>query len=214
MSLKPRPADGVDRSEAGWSGARLSALPIRHPRFVRTAALVLGVGSVLLLPMARFDNNPLNVRDPSSESVRTFNDLLEKRRNLSLDAGRSGAGSRQPRKRSRSGVRALDVVDRVVTVADYIPSDQDEKLDIIGDVRLFMAPTPGPGGLPAPATVQEQIDELKQLADEIAGLVAAGAPPALAAPAQRLHESLGVFLAKLASGELPTSRRRRAWRRA
>ncbi len=204
MSLKPRPVDGVDRSEAGWSGATLSALPIRHPRLVRTAALALGVGSILLLPMARFDNNPLNVRDPSSESVRTFNDLLEKGGTSpwTLDGVAPDLATAEA---IAERVRALDVVDRVVTVADYIPSDQDEKLDIIGDVRLFMAPTPGPGGLPAPATTQEQVDELEQLADEIAELVAVGAPPELAAPAQRLHESLGIFLARLASNQLPAS---------
>jgi hypothetical protein len=204
MSLRPRPADGVDRSEAGWSGARLSALPIRHPRFVRTAALALGVGSILLLPLARFDNNPLNVRDPSSESVRTFNDLLEKGGTSpwTLDGVAPDLATAEA---IAQRVRGLDVVDRVVTVADYIPSDQDEKLDIIGDVRLFMAPTPGPGGLPEPATQQEQIDALKQLEAEIGALVASGAPPALAAPSQRLHESLGAYLAKLASDQLPVS---------
>jgi hypothetical protein len=204
MSLRPRPADAVDRSEAGWSGARLSALPIRHPRFVRTAALAFGVGSILLLPLARFDNNPLNVRDPSSESVRTFNDLLEKGGTSpwTLDGVAPDLATAEA---IAQRVRGLDVVDRVVTVADYIPSDQDEKLDIIGDVRLFMAPTPGPGGLPEPATQQEQIDALKQLEAEIGALVASGAPPALAAPSQRLHESLGAYLAKLASDQLPVS---------
>jgi hopanoid biosynthesis associated RND transporter like protein HpnN len=202
MSLRPRPADGLDPSEAGWSGARLSALPVRHPRAVRVAALVLGVASILLLPQARFDNNPLNVRDPSSESVRTFNDLLEKGGTSpwTLDAVAPDLATAEA---TAEELRDLDVVERVVTVADYIPSDQDEKLDIIGDVRLFMAPRPGPDGAPAPASAREQIAALRELDDEIGRLLADGAPAALATPAARLREGLGAYFAKLASGELP-----------
>ena len=39
---------------------------------------MLGLASVLLLPQARFDNNPLNVRDPGSGTVKTLRELLEK----------------------------------------------------------------------------------------------------------------------------------------
>ena len=204
MSLRPRAADAPDRSLGGWSGERLSALPVRYPRGVRITALVLGIGAVLLLPQARFDNNPLNVRDPSSESVRTFNDLLETGGSSpwTLDAVAPDLPTAQ---KLALQLRALDVVERVVTVADYIPSDQDEKLDIIGDVNLFLAPQRGPDGAAAPASTDEQIAGLHGLEVEIGRLLAEGAPEELAPGAKRLRESLAVYVAKLGAGELPSS---------
>jgi hopanoid biosynthesis associated RND transporter like protein HpnN len=76
LSLHPAPAGREIRGKLTWSSGRLVDLPLRHPRAIRGTALVLGIGAILLLPQARFDNNPLRVRDPSSESVRTFNELL------------------------------------------------------------------------------------------------------------------------------------------
>ena len=33
---------------------------------------------------------------------------------------------------------ALDVVDRAVTLSDYIPEDQEEKLEILADIAFWM----------------------------------------------------------------------------
>ncbi len=204
MSLRPRRADAPDRSLAGWSGERLSALPVRYPRGVRITALALGVGAVLLLPQARFDNNPLNVRDPSSESVRTFNDLLETGGSSpwTLDTVAPDLPTAQA---TAERLRALDVVERVVTVADYIPSDQDEKLDIISDVNLFLAPQRGPDGAAAPVSSDEQIAALHDLEVETGRLLDEGAPKELAIVAKQLRESLSAYLVKLAAGELPSA---------
>jgi hypothetical protein len=171
---------------------------------VRITALVLGLGAIVLLPQARFDNNPLNVRDPSSESVRTFNDLLEKGGTSpwTLDAVAADLPTAQ---KLAEQLRALPVVDRVITVGDYIPSDQDEKLDIIGDVQLFLAPQLGPDGAAAPVSSDVQIAALHDLEVETGRLLDEGAPQELATGAKRLRESLAAYLAKLAAGELPIS---------
>jgi hypothetical protein len=165
---------------------------------------LLGIGAVLLLPQARFDNNPLNVRDPSSESVRTFNDLLATGGTSpwTLEAVAPDLGSAQE---FAERLRGLDVVERVVTVADYIPSDQDEKLDIIGDVRMFLAPEPGPDGAVRPASLDEQLAALHGLEVEIERLIGEGAPDELEPQARRLRDSLTAYLAKLAAGELPSA---------
>ena len=152
MSVPPVPKGGGKVRGVHWSGRGLAALPLRYPRAVRASALALGAAAIFLLPQARFDNNPLNVRDPSSESVRTFNDLLEKggASPWSLNAV---VPNLQAAEAIADQLRELDVVGRVVTVADYIPADQDEKLDIIEDVAMFLAHPPGPdGGVPT-ATV-------------------------------------------------------------
>ena len=102
MSLKPRRADGVDRSEAGWSGA--TAIGAADPPSALRAHRRAGAGS-RLHPAAA--DGPLRQqpaqRPGSVERVRAhLQRPAREGRDVSLDAGRSGAGSRHARKRSRS----------------------------------------------------------------------------------------------------------------
>jgi hopanoid biosynthesis associated RND transporter like protein HpnN len=196
LSLPPEPKGSRESDGVTWGDGGLAALPLRHARLVRGAALALGAGAVLLLPKARFDNNPLNVRDPSSESVRTFAELLERGSSSpwSLNAVAPGLDSAET---LAAELRRLDVVERVVTVSDFIPSDQDEKLDIIGDVAMFLAPLPGPDGVRGAASTAEKIDSLRTLAVEVRRLRDEGAPNGLDASAGRLHRSLAGYLAEM-----------------
>jgi hopanoid biosynthesis associated RND transporter like protein HpnN len=180
------------RSEAPRtrSGARLSALPLRHPRLVRSAALVLGAAAVLLLPQARFDNNPLRVRDPSSESVRALGELLERGASSpwSLNTVAPDLESAQA---LAARLRQLDVVGRVVTVADLIPDHQEEKLGILEDVALFVPRDPGgQGSPPRRPGARETLASLGVLARELRSLRAVDSPPELAETARSLEDSL------------------------
>ena len=65
---RPRPA-------RAWL-ARLEHAPVRLARPIRWGALAVALGSALLLPRARFDSNPINLRDPEADSVRAFRDLV------------------------------------------------------------------------------------------------------------------------------------------
>jgi hopanoid biosynthesis associated RND transporter like protein HpnN len=185
-----------------WKRAGLIALPVRHPRGIRASALVLGLGAVFLLPKARFDNNPLNVRDPSSESVRTFNELLEKGGTSpwSINAIAEDVASANI---LAEELRKLDTVERVITVTDYIPADQEQKLDIIGDVAMFLAPPGENGTLPVPHT-EEQVAALRDLAASVEKLLAEGSPPELEASARGLDADLARYLSYLAEQEDPS----------
>ena len=169
LSLRPIPVGHGYSAGASWSNTSLANLPLRHPRAIRGIALVMGIGAVMLLPRARFDNNPLNVRDPSSESVRTFNELLEKGASSpwSLNAV---APSLESAQLLAERLEALDVVERVVTVSDYVPADQENKLDIIEDVAMFVAPPPGPDGKVPPPSLAEQVEALVDLSRELGRL--------------------------------------------
>lgn len=59
---------------------RLPEFPLRHPRAVCAAALLLAIGALFVVPQLRFDSDPLNVRDPGTESVQTMRDLVSGRR--------------------------------------------------------------------------------------------------------------------------------------
>jgi hopanoid biosynthesis associated RND transporter like protein HpnN len=202
LSLLPALEARGDRAGIAWSGA-LVDLPVRYPRSVRATALALGAAAVLLLPQARFDNNPLNVRDPDSESVRTLEELLERGGSSpwSLNALAPELESAELR---AQGLRELAEVERVVTLADFVPTDQEEKLDIIEDVALFLEPLPAPDGASARATPAQQIAALRTLARELGRLLATpDSAPALAGSAAALRASLDRYLASLAQSANP-----------
>ncbi len=203
LSLRPLPAGRGYSAGASWSNASLANLPLRHPRAIRGTALVMGIGAVLLLPKARFDNNPLNVRDPSSESVRTFNELLEKGASSpwSLNAV---APSLESAQLLAERLEALDVVERVVTVSDYVPVDQDNKLGIIEDVAMFVAPPPGPDGVVPLPSLAEQVEALVDLSRELRRLQDSGVQSELVASASRLRPVLDRYLQRLEASPDPT----------
>jgi hypothetical protein len=163
----------------------------------------MGIGAVLLLPKARFDNNPLNVRDPSSESVQTFNELLEKGASSpwSLNAV---APSLESAQLLAERLEALDVVERVVTVSDYVPVDQENKLGIIEDVAMFVAPPPGPDGVVPLPSLAEQVGALVDLSRELGRLQDSREQSELVASASRLRPVLDRYLQRLKASPDPT----------
>ena len=102
--------------------------------------------------------NVVRMRDQGTESVKVFNEMLEE------------AGQRSPwpmdviakdldtAARIADDVEQLEVVDLAITLADYVPEDQEEKLYILEDVALILdAPRGGPTYQEAPST-EEQVE--------------------------------------------------------
>ena len=58
----------------------LLELPVKNAWTVTAGTVLLLLASSTLLPSVRFDPNPLRVRDPSAESVQTYEELLAKAR--------------------------------------------------------------------------------------------------------------------------------------
>jgi hopanoid biosynthesis associated RND transporter like protein HpnN len=111
--------------------------PIRHATLVRwtTAALILaGLG---LLTQTRFDINPLNLRDPNSESVAAFRELL-KTKDTSPMTLTVLAKSKDEALATAQKLTRLKSVENAITIYDYVPSDQEAKLTVIEDLALVM----------------------------------------------------------------------------
>ncbi len=121
--------------------ARLSGLSAPARRAVRVGALAAAVLAIALLPQIRFDFNPLNLHDPEAESVATLRDLL-------AESGTSPwslkvlAASREEAEALAVRLEALDEVDGVVTIGDYVPENQDDKLALIEQTAFFMGRPP------------------------------------------------------------------------
>ncbi len=132
--LRPEPL-----KEEGGTRWKTIEFAIREHKKVSLGALALVIGLLTLIPFARFDFDPLNLKDPKTESVATLFDLMKEKRigtysitvlNADLPAAEKLAAE----------LRKLPEVDSVTTLADYVPKDQEAKLEAISDIALFLTP--------------------------------------------------------------------------
>jgi len=153
----------------------LSALPARRPRTLLLVTALLVAAAIAGSLQIRFDDDPLNLRDPMSESVQTLRDLLadgDGQRGLALvveDRERLAA--------VRAELAADPAVERTIALDDFVPADQEEKLAAIRRLADSLAPllaadTPLPGAAPSPGELQ---DSAARLAAALPGDVPAAA---------------------------------------
>ncbi len=196
--LEPPPdaevRDGL-RLPAAWS--RHLA---RHPAAVRRTAAVAAVAALFALPALRFDPNVVDLRNPETESVQTFRDLV------------AGGGAATPwyadvlapdlasAEELATQLRAVPGVARTVTFADYVPAEQDVKRALLADIVLLIDPISAPGGALPPRAVDphEQVAALRELYEALDAEWLVADPTPLGASARKLRAELGEFLARSA----------------
>ena len=151
--MKPPPAD--TEVGLGW----LAALdePIRRNRklLLTLFGALAGLGAVLL-PRLAFDANPLHTKDPTTEAMRTLDDLRESAFAnpftadiLTTDAQEALALSHR--------LRGLPLVAGVLSINSFVPADQPAKLALIADARdllkITLIPRP-PADRPDPEQIR------------------------------------------------------------
>ncbi len=121
-----------------------AALPDRFYRFpetnnrsIRWTSIILCCIAVFFLTRVTFDFNPVNLRDPHSESVSTLKDLL-KSKTASPFTLTVLADSKRSALAKSAKLAQLNSVDSAITVFDYIPEDQQQKLAIIEELALVL----------------------------------------------------------------------------
>jgi len=127
--------------------ARAGELAHRHQWGVRLGVLVLGLLAAALASQARFDSNPLNLRDPDSESVQAYRDLLRDPDTapLTLSVLTEPAEARA----LASRLKELSTVSEVRWLERFVPEDQSDKLLLLDELSLIIG-SPEPIELAAP----------------------------------------------------------------
>ena len=128
LSYKP----GKVRQAGG--GARLVE---RHAGKILGGAGCLALASALLLTGLRFDHNPLNLHDQDGAALGAYRELLADN-DLTPWTGITIAADAAQTNSYRAAFMQSDLVEKVLTVADFIPADQDEKLFIIDEMGLLL----------------------------------------------------------------------------
>ena len=120
-------------------GTSSSSIHRPNRRWVIGSAVLLTLVSALALRDLRFDNDPLHLREASSESVQTFNALLADERIAPRTLTVLADSATQAQALVRE-IEALPEVRRVVTPATLVPSNQTDKLFILEDLQLSLGP--------------------------------------------------------------------------
>jgi hopanoid biosynthesis associated RND transporter like protein HpnN len=187
---------GVSWGGALWFERIVITASAHHPRMVRLGAGLVAVLAVAVLPRLHFDHNVAAMRNPDTESVETFNELLTESDTSpwtmdimapSLDAANATARE----------LRELDVVERAVTLRDYVPEDQPAKLEILSELGYFVPPPPPEDGPPSSVPLPDQIAALRALQTSLTAASLGVGDPARAASAQRAARRLERFLERL-----------------
>src|SRR3954454_19830059 len=137
----------------GWA-APIDRLLLRRRRWILAGAAVLAVASFALLPFVSFDFDPLNLKDPKAESVITARDLMNDSMTTPYTAEILAPSLRQAEALA-DRVRTLPEVAQAITASSFVPTEQEPKLAILGDLQLLLGPTLTPDAtLPPPSNAE------------------------------------------------------------
>jgi uncharacterized protein len=189
--LKLMPTDMESKLPKSSILTRLRFPVRRHRKRILGAAALFGAISLALLTQLRFDFNPLNMKDPNTESVATFLDML-KDLNTTPYTIDVLAGNLDEAKNVAAKLEKLPVVDKAVTLASFVPDDQDEKLAIIADMTLLLQPlvTPSQGAAPS---MDEERQALEKFQKKLREAGVNNPDPAFSASMKRLAVALEKF---------------------
>lgn len=158
----------------------------RMPILYGSAALV--VAALPLLYFLSFDFNPIDLRNPKAESIATYIDV-QKDTTAGANAVDVLAPSQQAAQAMAAKLRKLPEVSQALTLASYVPEDQDQKLFMIRAAGESLGPALNAEPQP-PATDSENVAALTR-AQQMLVHAAGGQSGQGAAAAKRLAGDLG-----------------------
>ena len=175
---------------------------ISHRVQVLTGSAALAVAALVLVSFVKFDFNPLDLRSANTESVSTVLDLMQDPQTSpnTIDVLAPNLNAARALSRKLSRIRQ---VGQAITLADFVPGDQERKLALISDANMLLDATINPFATkPAPSDA-ELVASLSATAAAL-GAIAATSSGNAANDARHLADTL----ARLAKG--PVALRQRA----
>ncbi len=136
LTIFPTPSVVRAKPKLNWGTE-----PIHKPVIVLAILFGMIGGGIAL--QARFDFNPINLKDPRSESVEMFHDLAQDHRN-GIYAIELSAPNRVAARAEAARLLALPEVGGAITIDSLVPENQEEKLAIIEEMTFFLAPALDP----------------------------------------------------------------------
>jgi len=179
--LRPR---GEPEAIGFRRAAPLDRFLLERRAWVLAASGLLAVACLALLPWLRFDFDPLNLKDPRSESVMTARDLMNDPMTTPY-TGEILTPSIAEAQAMADRVSGLPEVAQAITAASFIPADEDKKLPIVADLALLLGPTLQPDATLPPPSDEEVMRSMAACRDAMQSAAAMAGPPGPAAQLAR-----------------------------
>jgi hopanoid biosynthesis associated RND transporter like protein HpnN len=138
----------------------------RHRIGIIAGTAIAVIAGLPLLYWVSFDFNPINLRNPATESIATY---LEISRDPTTDANaiQMLAPSLDQANAIAARVSKLPEVSHVLTISSFIPEQQTEKLPIIQNAATTLAGAFDPKNALPPPTDAENVDALNEGASRL-----------------------------------------------
>ncbi|MEQ1622759.1 MAG: MMPL family transporter [Methylococcales bacterium] len=116
---------------------KMANLTLHYAKPITIVTSLLAIVSIVLVFNVKTDFNPINLRDPNTESVIAFKNLL-KDPDTSPMTLTVLAENEQQAKALQQKIETLSSVDKTISLFDFIPSSQEDKLAIIEEMSLLL----------------------------------------------------------------------------
>jgi len=140
---------------------------VERRRFVSIISLAVAVACLALVPRLTFDFNPLNLKDPRTESVSTLFDLMKDSDTTpnTIDVLAATTADLPP---LASRLDKLPEVSHTVSVLSFVLEGQPEKLAILADAAALLGPTLSPPSVLPPPDPAAELDAMRRASEELA----------------------------------------------
>ncbi|MFN3919796.1 MAG: MMPL family transporter [Methylohalobius sp.] len=139
-----------------------AVFPERQAKWIKRTSFFAVLAALGGLCAVEVDFNPINLRDPNSESVRTFKELLATKETSPMFLTSVAAGEEQTLALKRQ-LESLPEVEAAVSVFDLVPKNQEEKLSLIEELALLLGPQfERPLSLKPGATALSELEQFRR----------------------------------------------------
>ncbi len=198
--LRYLPQKSARKSTKKSSVGKVLEFSLKWHRLTYALTFLATIAALMLLPQVRFDYNLLNMQDQKGSAVKTFRELLAEP-DLSPWHVAVLAGDRSEAEQLARQLAKLPEVEKVATILDFVPSQQEEKLELIREMTLTIG-TIAPPVQTQPQTsaadnVAKQRKALSTLVDTLERFIAKHPKHSAAETARALQASLTHLLDQL-----------------
>jgi hopanoid biosynthesis associated RND transporter like protein HpnN len=131
------PVDNIKPIRSPLTPKFIITFPFRYATGIKIVSVLLGIGACFVLTDLTFDYNPINLRDPKSESVVTIKELLKSKTDSPF-ALTALANSLEATDKITGQLKQQPSVHETISLASFVAKDQDEKLATIEDLNLML----------------------------------------------------------------------------
>lgn len=116
---------------------KLATIPLHYAKSITLITCLLTLISIILVFKVQADFNPINLRDPNTESVIAFKELIKDPETSPMTLTILSK-SEQQTKTLQQKLGEIKSVDKTISLFDFIPSEQEDKLAIIEEMSLLL----------------------------------------------------------------------------